>query len=285
MSQCILDKIINFVATEMILKKKLTKYLDKRNVATREDRGTSYGIELLKKYIIKLKHKKLYALKIDLKNFFSSINHEKLKSLLRNDLDINEYSFISKIISSTDSDYINETISNINYENNLSLPLYKKGFGLGIGQMTSQFLAIFYLHRFHHYLIHKLKLKYFVNYMDDYIILSHDKNYLKESLEKIKIFLKEYYMEVNDKKTGIFDLSKGVNFLGYRFLINKNNKLILKLSKSTKQNIIHNLRERKYWYIKEEKNLKDYFYIITSYKYGFKYIKRKKINEIFERLG
>lgn len=50
--------------------------------------------------------------------------------------------------------------------------------------MTSQILSIFYLYKLDHYIIHNLNLKYMVRYMDDYIIISNDKNKLKKALKK-----------------------------------------------------------------------------------------------------
>lgn len=55
--------------------------------------------------------------------------------------------------------------------------------------MTNQFLAIFYLYKLHNYIIHKLKLKYTVIYMDDYIIMHENKEYLRKCLKEIKFIL------------------------------------------------------------------------------------------------
>lgn len=54
-----------------------------------------------------------------------------------------------------------------------------------MGGQVQQFFAIFYLDKLHHYIKHDLHLKYFLSYMDDFIILSNDKNILKEAKEKI----------------------------------------------------------------------------------------------------
>lgn len=64
----------------------------------------------------------------------------------------------------------------------------------------SQFLAIFYLAKLQHYMIHNLHLK-FVNYMDDYIIIHQDKEYLKKCLNIItdKLY-NEYNLLVNKNK-------------------------------------------------------------------------------------
>ena len=102
--------------------------------------------------------------------------------------------------------------------------MYSKDKGLSIGNMTSQFLAIFYLSKLQHFIRHNLKL-IFINYMDDYIIIHHDKNYLKSFLNVIIDNInKEYKLEINKNKTFIINAKYGGNFLGYKFkVINKKN--------------------------------------------------------------
>ena len=46
--------------------------------------------------------------------------------------------------------------------------------------MTSQLLAIYFLNDLDHYIKEKLYCKYYVRYMDDFIIFDHDKERLKE---------------------------------------------------------------------------------------------------------
>ena len=150
-----------------------------------------------------------------------------------------------KIIDSTDEDYINECIiklkeREISYLKNSNLndkdkrideinriPLYKKGKGLGIGNVVSQILAIFYLNDLDHYIKEKLHIKYYIRYQDDGILISNDKCYLKYCLEKINKFVLKYGLRLNDK-TKIINVSKnGVDFIGFRFYIK--DKIILKV--------------------------------------------------------
>ena len=67
-----------------------------------------------------------------------------------------------------------------------------------------------------------------------YIIIHHDKEYLKYCLDKIISKLREYKLDINYKKTRIDSIKNGVDFLGYRFFINKG-KVILRLRKRTKK--------------------------------------------------
>ena len=131
-----------------------------------------------------------YILKLDIKKYFYSLDHEVLLLILLKDklADI-DYKFINIMIESTNEDYINKEIEKLKIneikrnpnrrEEIEDLSLYNKGKGLSIGMMTNQFLAIFNLYKLHNYIIHKLKIKHFVCYIDDYILIHHDKQYLK----------------------------------------------------------------------------------------------------------
>ena len=84
--------------------------------------------------------------------------------------------------------------------------------------------------------------------MDDYIIIHQDKNYLKKCLKIIEDKLnEEYKLKLNKNKTNIIRSDIGVNFLGYNFKV-ISNKTIIKLSKSTKNNIRKGLKRSKYLY-------------------------------------
>jgi RNA-directed DNA polymerase len=282
MSQNIFDKTINHFVTRYILEPKLTKYLDERNCATRKNMGTSYAILLFKKYLnANKKYDNVYVLKLDIKKYFYNIDHDVLKSLLINDLDNDEYSLLCKIIDSTNQNYINREIKNLNETFKEDLPEYKTGKGLPIGNLSSQFLAIYYLSKLQHYLIYNLHLKYMINYMDDYIIIHHDKEYLKQCKivieEKLK---KEYKLEINENKTYIRNIKYGIVFLGYNFrIIDK--KTIIKISGDVKHKLKHNLKK-----VREEKDFKKYFSSLMNYKYSYIYASyyeiEKIINEIVE---
>ncbi len=188
MSLKIIDKIINHFTTRYILEPKLTKYLDDRNIATRKGMGTDYGIRLIKKYLeMNKKYDTFYSLKIDISKYFYSIDHKVLLGMLKSELDRDEYKLIESIIHSTNQYYVNEQImhlKNINkntYHDRLqvldSIPLYSYGKGLPIGNLTSQFLSIYYLNRLDHYIVHDLKIKCYIRYMDDFILIHHDNDY------------------------------------------------------------------------------------------------------------
>ena len=135
MSLNIVDKLINHYISRTVLIPKLERYLDIRNVGTRKNMGTSYGLKLLKKYLtLNKKYGEFYALKLDISKYFYTVDHDKLKSMLKDKLDNDKYNIVSKIIDSTDYKYVNEKIKVVKDGNNLGhIPYYVKGKGLHIG--------------------------------------------------------------------------------------------------------------------------------------------------------
>ena len=263
MSETIPDKIVNHLVSKYLLLPALTPKLIDMNVATRVGKGTKAGIEYTKKYIhyIKQNHKKVYALKCDIKKYFYYIDHEILMQKLRRDIkDADVICLLENIITSTDQEYVNQYIELLitretkrlreqkcpdthRLEELSKIPRYEKGKGLPIGNETSQILAIYYLSSLDHYIKEQLHIKCYVRYMDDFILFHHDKKYLEECLIKIKEELKSLELSLN-RKTQIYDLDKGLNFLGYKFVL-KNKKLLILLNNQTKKKIKKKLRRLK----------------------------------------
>lgn len=134
-----------------------------------------------------------YCLKIDIKKFYPSINHDILKLLLRKKFkDKRLLNLLDEIIDSTD--------------------------GIPIGNYISQFLANFYLCYFDHLLKEKLKVKYYYRYCDDMILFSNNKKDLHELLYKIRSYLlSNLKLEVKHNYQ-IFPINKrGIDFIGYKF--------------------------------------------------------------------
>jgi len=72
--------------------------------------------------------------------------------------------------------------------------------------------------------------------MDDFVLIHEDREYLKKCLVKIREkMLNEYKLELN-KKTRIYCVKEGVEFLGFRFIL-KNKKVIMKLRNSSKKDL------------------------------------------------
>ncbi len=144
----------------------------------------------------------IYALKADIRKYFASIDHGVLTALLQRHIACNPtLKLCCEIIASTAN------------------PIDSTPHGLPIGNLTSQLFANVYLHELDRYVKHELKLKNYVRYMDDFIVVHHDKRTLQIIRAKIELFLWEKLRLRTNNKTQIFPVSqqqgRGLDFLGY----------------------------------------------------------------------
>ena len=293
MSELMYDKIVNHLISKYVLIPTLSRKLIEQNVATRTGKGSKEGIRYMKKYInsIKENYDNIYILKCDISKYFYNIDHEILiNKLSYENFDKDILKILINIINSTDNDYINDLIdSSINRELShledmnisdlelrkkqlYSLPRYRKGKGLPIGNETSQLLAIYYLNELDHYIKEQLHIKYYIRYMDDFILIHHDKEYLKKCLNLINKKLSSLKLSLN-KKTQIYNLKSGVNFLGYKFML-KNKRLIILLNNQTRKKIKRKLKKARKnninFYKKSLASYNGYFKVSTTNNFVYK---------------
>lgn len=233
-SQNMFDKLINHLVARHILMPAVMPCLIDTNVASRPEMGTSKG---LRDYLnfrkeCKKQYGNYYILKCDIKKYFASINHQRLKEKLEKRIKDKEALQIVNDIIDSDED------------------------GLSIGNMTSQILAVFYLNDFDHFVKEKLKIKYYVRYQDDFLLFHPSKIYLKECLEKIKDFLVKEKLTLN-KKTRMYNSSVNFVFLG-RDVYGRYAKYRM---------VNRKLKKRFYFYKNKTINLRRLASSIQSFKY------------------
>ncbi len=139
-----------------------------------------------------------YALKADIRHYFETVDHALLiKILSRKIKDEKIISLIKKILTNYDPK--------------------EAGKGMPLGNWTSQFFANIYLNELDYFVKHQLKAKYYLRYVDDFIILHQNKKVLEEYKKRIADFLKEQLnLELHPDKSKILPLARAVPLLGYR---------------------------------------------------------------------
>ena len=86
-----------------------------------------------------------------------------------------------------------------------------------LGNLTSQFFANIYLNELDYFVKHKLKAKYYIRYVDDFVILHSSKEQLTKWKEEIDNFLQERLkLQLHPDKSKIIHLSRGIDFIGFR---------------------------------------------------------------------
>lgn len=97
----------------------------------------------------------------------------------------------------------------------LSLSLSLKR-GIPIGNLTSQLFANIYLNELDQFVKHVLREPYYVRYMDDFIILHHDKRHLRQVLQRLEVFCSQSLaLQLHPRKTNIHQFCEFERFVGY----------------------------------------------------------------------
>lgn len=108
--------------------------------------------------------------------------------------------------------------------------------GIGLGSQVSQLVELAVLDDLDHLIKEKGKIRHYIRYMDDFILIHHDREYLQKVMKAIEKQLTMIGLELN-RKTQIYSLKHGITFLKWRYTLTDSGKVIRKMSrkKITKQ--------------------------------------------------
>lgn len=213
----------------------LYSYFDQKFIfdsySCRIGKGTHKAIYRLRRFgliVSKNNTQTCWVLKCDIRKFFASIDHKILKNILEKYIgDKDALWLFSQIIGSFQTKA-------------------KIGVGLPLGNLTSQLLVNIYMNEFDHYIKRELKIKFYIRYADDFVILHESKACLEKLIYKISEFLKtRMKLSLHPDKVFIKTLTSGIDFLGWvNFLEHRvlrtstKRKMMEKLKKNPKSEAI-----------------------------------------------
>ncbi|TAL57642.1 MAG: hypothetical protein EPN85_13605 [Bacteroidetes bacterium] len=261
---------------------KMDPYIDKRflscSYANRTGKGHHRAVKQLQHYLQNPANK--FYLKMDIESFFNSIDHEVLINLVKR--------WINKLPHTTEEKEMlriaTQTIITHNPTRHVVftgdkeklkiIPRQKSYFhnapgkGLPLGNLSSQFFANIYLHELDFFVKQQLKVKYYLRYVDDIILLAENNEQLTYWRNALNGFLeKELKLNAHPKKTILQPARYGIDFLGY--IVRKDYMLVRRrVVKSFKRKLyFYNNGEQKLQMLPEKKSLSSLQSCINSY-YG-----------------
>ena len=98
--------------------------------------------------------------------------------------------------------------------------------GMGLGSQITQLVQLAVLDDLDHYIKEVLRIKGYVRYMDDFILIHEDRDHLKRCLSEITDQLHGIGLELNTKKTVIQPVRNGIHFLGFSFRLTESGKVL-----------------------------------------------------------
>ena len=195
----IADRQVQMALCETGLYQDLTEHFIYDNCACQKGKGTDFALKRLKVHMLRYyrEHgKEGWVLKCDVHHFFPSTRHDVAKEAAAKRIsDPKALKMVCEIIDSFDGDE-----------------------GIGLGSQISQLIELSVLDDIDHIIKERLRVKHYIRYMDDFILIHPDKEYLKYCLTVIGKELAKIHLELNEK-TSIYPLKQGVKFLQWRFVI------------------------------------------------------------------
>lgn len=202
------DKVLQHCLCDYVLLPKMAGVFLRNNFAGQLGKGTLFGLDTLSEHLRSYDREHVnagYILKCDISKFFYSIPHNTMKRVLREYFDDEGILWIcDRLIDSTPDP------------------------GLPLGNQCSQVFALILLHGLDIFITEELGCLYYGRYMDDFYLLSDDREYLKKCLCAIREYLSGLGLSLNGK-TQIVPMSKGIRFLGFHTYLTDSGMVIRKL--------------------------------------------------------
>lgn len=228
------DRVIQHVLCDNMLMPYFANRVIYDNCVCQKGKGSHFALDRFEKMLRRHIDKNGvngYFLKCDVLKFFASIPHDKLKSVVCTRIvDERIRKMIEGVIDgySTSPDYLNK----YGIE-----PLGKgeeTGRGIPIGNQTSQIFGMFYLDPVDRLIKEQLRIKVYSRYMDDFVLMHENLEYVKYVKERIEDLVKRLGLKLNSK-TQIFPIKNGVTYLGYRFVVTPEGEIVKTIKKQTKR--------------------------------------------------
>lgn len=104
--------------------------------------------------------------------------------------------------------------------------------GIGLGSQVSQLVELAVLDPIDHYIKERLRIKHYVRYMDDFILIHEDRTVLENAKKVITEKVNALGLEMN-RKTQISPLKNGIRFLKWRFILTDSGRVIRRISRQS----------------------------------------------------
>lgn len=208
------DRVVQRSLCDNYLTAAISKSFIYDNCACQVGKGTQFARNRLKHHLRSF-YKRFgtggYVLKCDVKSYFGSTRHDVAMAAVRKRVD-DEWAV----------SMVEDIVNSFNHGPDPDV-------GIGLGSQVSQLIQLAVLDDLDHFIKEKLKIKNYVRYMDDFILMHPSKEYLKHCREQIEKELAKIGLKLSAKKTQIFPVTQNIPFLGFTFKLTENGRIRVRL--------------------------------------------------------
>ena len=233
------------------------------NYACQIGKGTDKARDRLKEFLHRHYRKhgiNGYIAQFDIKGFYPNMDHEIVEEMFRKKLPDDAYIEVKRILDDQ----------------------YDGSKGYNPGSQLVQIAGISILDGMDHYIKENLHAKLYLRYMDDFLIISHNKEYLAECVENIKRYLAKLKFEINDKKTRIFPLTKTIEFLGFDYRLTSTGKVVMNARSSNVKSQRKKLRRMA---LKAQKGEIERAYADASFEAWKPFLRKGNSHKLIQRMN
>lgn len=206
------------------------------NGASMKGKGVDFTRKRLCKHLkeaVKEYGSDFYILTFDFKSFFDSIPHKTCLNILnQNFKDKFIKGLTMAIIKSYEKSTINRTTTGKERDELLDRLGKNLSHGICLGSQISQIMALVVPNKLDHYVKDQRKVKHYVRYMDDGMVISDNKEFLHQLYVEMKKIADELGLTFNEKKTRIIKATRGFVFMKVRYRVTPTGKIVRTLTKA-----------------------------------------------------
>lgn len=201
------DRIFQRSLNDVAIYPQVTRSFIRDNFACQKDKGTKPARDRLKVFLQRYYRKygiNGYVLKIDIKGYYPNMNHEYAERMLKQYLDDETYQMAQRVLAHLPGEV-----------------------GYNPGSQIVQIVGITALDKIDHFIKERLRVKFYIRYMDDFILIDSNKAFLEKCRDVILTKLSEIKMMPNMSKTFIQPLAKPIDHLGFMYRLTDTGKVVI----------------------------------------------------------
>ncbi|MBQ2659546.1 hypothetical protein IJF85_01040 [Candidatus Saccharibacteria bacterium] len=177
------------------------------NGACQKNKGTNFSRERLVCFLQRYYRKhgtKGYVLQCDIKGYYPNMRHDVVEKTFRKQLPPEIHKMACEVMRGQ----------------------YSGEVGYLPGSQMIQIAGISVLNGLDHFIKERLRIKLYTRYMDDFILIHENKEYLEKCREEIVKQLEPMGFELHPKKTRIYSIKEGIKYLGFIYRLTDTGKVV-----------------------------------------------------------
>ena len=221
------DRVFQRSLCDNYLTDQITRSFIYDNCACQVGKGTQFARDRLTHHLRQFYREhgtNGYVLKCDIKSYFGSTRHDVALDAIK-----------KRVPDEWAVQHVKDIIDSFTHGEDPEV-------GIGLGSQVSQLIQLAVLDDLDHFIKEKLKIRHYVRYMDDFVLIHESKEYLRICETLIDRELARICLRLSKKKTQIFPVTQNIPFLGFSFRLTPTGKVVKKLNHGKASRIRHKLK-------------------------------------------